>query len=189
MIVLDHLRRSCRMDVDVIPLRIPSDKDHQVSVSGLWWDGTQEDLELERDDEEQKDSVRYICLVRVRMPKEGLCSEGLGLGEAPCTTQSPQGRGQSVACARRFAINSAMKAAFGKFVIIKLRNGKVTVEVDTTQTDLQMYDPLWDSTEVEVNDIDHDPEEEDSDEEFAMLQDIDDEELGALLDITISKDA
>ena len=43
-----------------------------------------------------------------------------------------------------------MKAAFGKFVIIKLRNGKVTVEVDTTQTDLEMYDPLWDSTEVEV---------------------------------------
>ncbi|XP_045117717.1 RAD52 motif-containing protein 1-like isoform X2 [Portunus trituberculatus] len=150
---------------------------------------TSEIVYLERDDEEQKDSVRYICLVRVRMPKEGLCSEGLGLGEAPCTTQSPQGRGQSVACARRFAINSAMKAAFGKFVIIKLRNGKVTVEVDTTQTDLQMYDPLWDSTEVEVNDIDHDPEEEDSDEEFAMLQDIDDEELGALLDITISKDA
>lgn len=43
-----------------------------------------------------------------------------------------------------------MKSAFGKFVIIKLRNGKVTVEVDTTQTDLQMYDPSWDSTEVEV---------------------------------------
>ncbi|KAK8402154.1 hypothetical protein O3P69_001325 [Scylla paramamosain] len=287
----DH-RASCRMDVDVIPLKIPSDKGHQVYVSGLRWDGTQEDLEqelrkmfasygplhrvtarrgglgcgaegdnvwygyvayfsafdaeevlkqsgkmviggsriklkkkyksddfgsqalslhksqellihyfgfncwtseivyLERDnDEERKDSVRYVCLVRVRMPREGLCSEGIGLGEVPCTTQSPQGRGQSVACARRFAFNSAMKAAFGKFVIIKLRNGKVTVEVDTTQTDLQMYDPSWDRTEVEVNDIDHDPEEEDSDEEFALLQDIDDEELGALLDITISKDA
>lgn len=41
----------------------------------------------------------------------------------------------------------------------------------------------------QVNDIDHDPEEEDSDEEFALLQDIDDEELGALLDTTTSKDA
>ncbi|KAK8402155.1 hypothetical protein O3P69_001325 [Scylla paramamosain] len=199
----DH-RASCRMDVDVIPLKIPSDKGHQVYVSGLRWDGTQEDLEqelrkmfasygplhrvtarrgglgcgaegdnvwygyvayfsafdaeevlkqsgkmviggsriklkkkyksddfgsqalslhksqellihyfgfncwtseivyLERDnDEERKDSVRYVCLVRVRMPREGLCSEGIGLGEVPCTTQSPQGRGQSVACARR----------------------------------------------------------------------------------------
>lgn len=290
--ILADPRTSCRMDVDVIPLKIPSDKDHQVHVGGLRWDGTQEDLEeelrrvfasygplhrvtarrdcfscgagrdnvwygyvayfsafdaeevlqqsgkmiiggsriklkkkyksnhhashglslhksqevlmhyfgfncwtseivyLERDNnEERKDLVRYVCLVRVRMPRERLCSEGLGLGEAPFTTQCPQDRGQSVACARRYAFYAAMKSAFGKFVIIKLRNGKVTVEVDTTQTDLQMYDSSWDSTEVEVNDLDHDPEEENSDEEFALLQDIDDEELEALLDITINNDA
>lgn len=43
-----------------------------------------------------------------------------------------------------------MKAAFGKFVIVKLRNGKVTVEVDTTQTDLQIYYRTWDNQLVEV---------------------------------------
>ena len=43
-----------------------------------------------------------------------------------------------------------MKAAFGKLVIIRLRNGKVTVEVDTTQTDLEIYNPAWDTTAVEV---------------------------------------
>lgn len=41
----------------------------------------------------------------------------------------------------------------------------------------------------QVSDIDHDPEEEDSDDDFALLEDIDDEELGAMLDATISKDA
>lgn len=43
-----------------------------------------------------------------------------------------------------------MKAAFGKFIIIRLRNGKVMAEVDTTQTDLQIYNPVWDNTVVEV---------------------------------------
>ena len=41
---------------------------------------------------------------------------------------------------------------------------------------------------IQVIDIDHDPEEEDSDEDFALLEDIDDEELGALLDASMSED-
>ncbi|KAG0725333.1 hypothetical protein GWK47_038817 [Chionoecetes opilio] len=133
--------------------------------------------------------MRYVCLVRVRMPMEGLCSEGLGVSECPCNPQSPHARAESIKCARRFAFNSAMKAAFAKFIIIRLRNGKVMAEVDTTQADLQIYNPAWDNPLVKVIDIDHDPEEEDSDEEFALLEDIDEDELEALLDATLSKDS
>ncbi|KAG0719786.1 hypothetical protein GWK47_049769 [Chionoecetes opilio] len=151
-----------------------------------------------------------VCLVRVRMPMEGLCSEGLGVSECPCNPQSPHARAESIKCARRFAFNSAMKAAFAKFIIIRLRNGKVMAELDTTQADPQIYNPAWDNPLVKVvmalhyfslaiefmisfvhksNDIDHDPEEEDSDEEFALLEDIDEDELEVLLDATLSKDS
>lgn len=44
-----------------------------------------------------------------------------------------------------------MKTAFSKFVIIILGNGKITVEVDTTQEDIYVYDPAWDNPVVKVN--------------------------------------
>ncbi|XP_050688533.1 RAD52 motif-containing protein 1-like isoform X5 [Eriocheir sinensis] len=140
--------------------------------------------------EDLKDAVRYLCLVRIRMPREGLCSEGLGLGEAPLKAKSAAGRGESLSTARRFAFHTAMKAAFSKFIIIKLRNGKVTVEVDTTQTDLQIYQSAWDNPLVEVIDIAHDPEEEDSDDDdiAAIFEDMEDEELDNLLDVTAYDD-
>lgn len=51
----------------------------------------------------------------------------------------------------RFAYQSAMKTAFSKFIIIILGNGKITVEVDTTQEDIYVYDPAWDNPVVKVN--------------------------------------
>ncbi|XP_050688530.1 RAD52 motif-containing protein 1-like isoform X2 [Eriocheir sinensis] len=152
---------------------------------------TSEIVHFERvNKEDLKDAVRYLCLVRIRMPREGLCSEGLGLGEAPLKAKSAAGRGESLSTARRFAFHTAMKAAFSKFIIIKLRNGKVTVEVDTTQTDLQIYQSAWDNPLVEVIDIAHDPEEEDSDDDdiAAIFEDMEDEELDNLLDVTAYDD-
>lgn len=52
----DICLESCFQDVDVIPLKIPSDKDHQVHVGGLRWDGTQEDLEV-------SEQLTYLVLV------------------------------------------------------------------------------------------------------------------------------
>lgn len=43
-----------------------------------------------------------------------------------------------------------MKIAFSKFIIIILGNGKITVEVDTTQEDIYVYDPAWDNPVVKV---------------------------------------
>ncbi|XP_069977174.1 RAD52 motif-containing protein 1 isoform X1 [Penaeus vannamei] len=135
---------------------------------------------MEREPEgESPDHFRYACMVRVKMPKENLCSEGLGVAEVPFSPTAPSSRGIAHMTARRFAYQSAMKTAFSKFVIIILGNGKITVEVDTTQEDIYVYDPAWDNPVVKVNEINYDPEAE---EECEDLDDITEEELNALLD-------
>ncbi|XP_071548292.1 RAD52 motif-containing protein 1-like isoform X5 [Panulirus ornatus] len=138
---------------------------------------------LEREREINKsDTLRYICMVRVRMPREELCSEGVGIGEALFDVASPISKGCSFTCAQRFAFYSAMQAAFSKFNIIRLRNGKITAEVDTTQCDPLVHDPAWDRPLLKVNDINYNPENE---EECEDLEDITEEQLEALLDVTL----
>ncbi|KAK3857915.1 hypothetical protein Pcinc_035864 [Petrolisthes cinctipes] len=143
---------------------------------------TSEVVYLERDvDTERDDVLRFVCLVRVRLPREDLCSEGVGVGEVPSDTNTPVSQGGSFSTARRFAFQTAMKAAFSKFIIIKLSNGKITAEVDTTVCEPLLYDPAWDNPVVQVNEITQDPEYED---DSMGLDDISEEDLNALLDVT-----
>ncbi|KAG7161854.1 putative DNA repair protein RAD52-like [Homarus americanus] len=82
----------------------------------------------------------------------------------------------------RFAFQSAMKAAFSKFIIIRLKNGKITAEVDTTQCDPLIYDPAWDNPVVKVNDVNYDPDDE---EECEDLEDMTEEQLEELLNVPL----
>ncbi|KAK7026703.1 hypothetical protein SK128_019310 [Halocaridina rubra] len=127
---------------------------------------------------EEPDTVQYLCMLRVKMPKEGLSSEGLGISKLPYDSKSPQTRGMTYQCAQKFAYHAAMKSALSKYIIIILGNGKVTVEVDTTQHDPLLYDPAWDNPLIKVRDINFDPEEE---EECADLDDMSEEQLEELL--------
>ncbi|KAK8726870.1 hypothetical protein OTU49_010103 [Cherax quadricarinatus] len=125
---------------------------------------------LEREEEVNVPNVvRYICMVHIKLPKEELCSEGVGTGEVPLNNASPVSRGYAFCCARRFAYHSALKAAFSKFIIIRLKNGKVTIEVDTTQCDPIKYHPAWDESLIKVNNVNYDPEEEEECEEFENI--------------------
>lgn len=140
---------------------------------------TSEVVFMERETESaEPDTIQYLCMVRVKMPKEGLCSEGLGLSKVPCDMKSPTTRGLAFSCAHRFAVHAAMKAAFSKFIIITLGNGKCTVEVDTTRHDPLLYDPAWDNPLIKVNNIVYDPENE---EECEDLEDLTEEQLDEIL--------
>ncbi|XP_042234756.1 RAD52 motif-containing protein 1-like isoform X2 [Homarus americanus] len=138
---------------------------------------------LEREKEvERPDVIRYVCMVSVNLPREDLCSEGVGIGEVPLNEASPISRGYTFCCGRRFAFQSAMKAAFSKFIIIRLKNGKITAEVDTTQCDPLIYDPAWDNPVVKVNDVNYDPDDE---EECEDLEDMTEEQLEELLNVPL----
>ncbi|XP_068241509.1 RAD52 motif-containing protein 1-like [Palaemon carinicauda] len=126
----------------------------------------------------EPNTVQYLCFVRVKMPKEGLCSEGLGLSSVPCNLDSPVSRGSAFSCSQKFAMHAALKSAFSKFIIIVLANGKVTVEVDTTKQDPLIYDPAWDNPVIKVKDIFYDPEDED---ECDDLDDMTEEQLEEIL--------
>ncbi|XP_066976581.1 RAD52 motif-containing protein 1-like isoform X3 [Macrobrachium rosenbergii] len=135
--------------------------------------------QLERELEPaEPNTVQYLCLVRVKMPKEGLCSEGLGLSSVPCNMSSPVSRGSAFSCSQKFAMHAAMKSAFSKYIIIVMSNGKVTVEVDTTKQEPLIYDPAWDKPVVKVKDIFYNPEDE---EECEDLDDMTEEQLEEIL--------
>ncbi|XP_045607390.1 RAD52 motif-containing protein 1 [Procambarus clarkii] len=138
---------------------------------------------MEREKEvEVPDVVRYVCMVHIQIPREELCSEGVGIGEVPFNNASPVSWGYSICCARRFAFQSAMKAAFSKFIIIRLKNGKVTVEVDTTQCDPLKYDSALDKPLIKVNHINYDPDDEENCED---LDNITEEQLEELLNVSL----
>ncbi|XP_066976575.1 RAD52 motif-containing protein 1-like isoform X2 [Macrobrachium rosenbergii] len=140
---------------------------------------TSEVVFLERELEPaEPNTVQYLCLVRVKMPKEGLCSEGLGLSSVPCNMSSPVSRGSAFSCSQKFAMHAAMKSAFSKYIIIVMSNGKVTVEVDTTKQEPLIYDPAWDKPVVKVKDIFYNPEDE---EECEDLDDMTEEQLEEIL--------
>lgn len=138
---------------------------------------------IEKEPEEEGEKiVRFVCLVRVDLPREGIYSEGVGIGESPYNTDTPSSKANAFMLARRFSFYSAQTAAFNKFIIIRLGNGKTQAELDTTQNDPLVYDPAWDNPEVKVNDILYNPEEEDE----SGLDGLSESQLDNLLDASIN---
>ncbi|CAL4113555.1 unnamed protein product, partial [Meganyctiphanes norvegica] len=140
-------------------------------------------LYIEKEPEEDGESmIRFVCLVRVDLPQESVYSEGVGIGEAPYNSDTPNSKASAFMLARRFSFYSSMTAAFGKFIIIRLGNGKTQIEVDTTQNDPLVYDPAWDNPEVKVKDLTFSPDEEDE----SGLDGLSESQLDNLLDVSIN---
>lgn len=96
-------------------------------------------------------------MVRLDLKTDGLHAEGLGAWEEIYCTKDPTSRGKAVCKCKKLAYQRAVENAFSKVIIVVLSNGKVAVEVDTTQPELLLTEKVLDDENVlKINEIDTD---------------------------------
>ncbi|NXL91481.1 RDM1 protein, partial [Alectura lathami] len=82
----------------------------------------------------QKGSVKYLCAVEVTLPNHGVCSRGVGLGEADIENSGdPLEFVTATRRVQKLAVGKALSNAFQKILLVVLENGKVAVEYNHTQ--------------------------------------------------------
>ncbi|XP_062451727.1 RAD52 motif-containing protein 1 isoform X1 [Rhea pennata] len=97
----------------------------------------------------QKRSLKYLCAVEVTMPKHGVCTRGIGLGEADIENgEDPLEFVTTTRRVQKFAVGKALSSAFQKILLVVLDNGKVVVEYNSTQEE-----PTDSLTEEELKEL------------------------------------
>ncbi|NXK48905.1 RDM1 protein, partial [Chauna torquata] len=82
----------------------------------------------------QKRSVKYLCAVEVTLPNHGVCTRGVGLGEADVeNSEDPLDFVTATRRVQKLAAGKALSSAFQKILLVVLENGKVAVEYYHTQ--------------------------------------------------------
>ncbi|NXP29699.1 RDM1 protein, partial [Scytalopus superciliaris] len=98
------------------------------NVSGF--DGENEEL----GESSRKGSVKFLCALEVTLPKHGVRSRGVALGEADVGTgEDPLEFLMATRRAQKLAVGKALSGAFQKILLVVLENGKVAVEYDSSQ--------------------------------------------------------
>ncbi|NXI95523.1 RDM1 protein, partial [Psophia crepitans] len=101
------------------------------NVSGF--DGENEELEKTS----QKRSLKYLCAVEVTLPRHGVRTRGVALGEADVeNSEDPLEFVTASRRAQKLAVGKALSSAFQKILLVVLENGKVAVEYSSTQEEL-----------------------------------------------------
>ncbi|XP_032296789.1 RAD52 motif-containing protein 1 isoform X3 [Coturnix japonica] len=81
----------------------------------------------------KKPSVRYLCAVEVTLPKHGVQSRGVGLGEADLENgEDPLELVTATRRVQKLAAGRALSSAFQKILLVVLESGKVAVEYNPT---------------------------------------------------------
>uniref|UniRef100_A0A8B9TB65 RAD52 motif containing 1 n=1 Tax=Anas platyrhynchos TaxID=8839 RepID=A0A8B9TB65_ANAPL len=82
----------------------------------------------------QKRSVKYLGAVEVTLPNHGVCTRGVGLGEADIeNSEDPVEFVTATRRVQKLAVGKALSSAFQKILLVVLENGKVAVEYNYTQ--------------------------------------------------------
>ncbi|RXG61681.1 RAD52 motif-containing protein 1 [Armadillidium vulgare] len=123
-----------------------------------YWSLRVMDLQSVETNENEKE-VKFICMVKVTT-KDGLISEGIGVGKAPLTINHPGLVITAYRTARKFAVENAKADALSKFVIIELSNGKRLMDVNYQRPDQIPIRTRRDEVCCEVRNLCSDPEED-----------------------------
>ncbi|XP_076101495.1 RAD52 motif-containing protein 1-like [Mytilus galloprovincialis] len=145
----------------------------------LGFNGWSTTIKLLTEDNEEDSSgndlrkVRYVCVTRIDITGHHLNSEGMGAWEETYIVQDPTSKAKAICKSKKLAYQRSLENAFSKVILIVLPNGKVTVEVDTTQADpvILTEKQLDDSNLLKVNELDQLPDEDDAD----LKQEVDDD--------------
>ncbi|XP_062605447.1 RAD52 motif-containing protein 1-like [Saccostrea cucullata] len=101
--------------------------------------------------------VREVAVVRLNLKTDGLHAEGLGAWEELYSIRDPVSRGKAICKCKKLAYQRAVENAFSKVIILVLSNGKIAVEVDTTQPELLLTEKALDDENVlKINEVDAD---------------------------------
>ncbi|CAC5420241.1 RDM1 [Mytilus coruscus] len=119
--------------------------------------------------------VRYVCVTRIDITGHHLNSEGMGAWEETYLVKDPTSKAKAICKSKKLAYQRSLENAFSKVILIVLPNGKVTVEVDTTQPDpvILTEKQLDDSNVLKVNELDELPDEDVEDVKDEVDEDVD----------------
>lgn len=119
--------------------------------------------------------VRCVCVTRIDITGHHLNSEGMGAWEETYLVKDPTSKAKAICKSKKLAYQRSLENAFSKVILIVLPNGKVTVEVDTTQPDpvILTEKQLDDSNVLKVNELDELPDEDVEDVKDEVDEDVD----------------
>nr|XP_006000380.2 PREDICTED: RAD52 motif-containing protein 1-like [Latimeria chalumnae] len=94
-----------------------------------------EDVENEEQAlESPAQSMKYICVLEIRLPKHGICSRGVGTAEDQLESkEDPLEYVTKLGKVQKFAAQKAVSDAFQKILFVILDNGKLAVEYRSPQ--------------------------------------------------------
>ena len=105
-----------------------------------------------------------LCINLPYVQNGNLSVEGVGIGVSDWNVKFPEGKGKARAFASKQSRTAALQNAFSKIILIVLNDGeKVTAEIDLQKTDPFVYNPLWDTPSIVVNEVCYEDELNDSD--------------------------
>ncbi|XP_030397464.1 RAD52 motif-containing protein 1 isoform X1 [Gopherus evgoodei] len=103
----------------------------------------------------ERQCLKYLCVVEVTLPHHGICTRGLGIGEAYVEKgRDPLEFVMKTGNVQKLAAERALSGAFQKILLIVLENGKVAVEYNSAQE--EPIDSLTDEELrglIQVNDL------------------------------------
>ncbi|XP_050791050.1 LOW QUALITY PROTEIN: RAD52 motif-containing protein 1 [Gopherus flavomarginatus] len=103
----------------------------------------------------ERQCLKYLCVVEVTLPHHGICTRGLGIGEAYVENgRDPLEFVMKTGNVQKLAAERALSDAFQKILLIVLENGKVAVEYNSAQE--EPIDSLTDEELkglIQVNDL------------------------------------
>ncbi|XP_048416264.1 RAD52 motif-containing protein 1 isoform X1 [Stegostoma tigrinum] len=119
-----------------------------ISNSGGCEENTQELGQLERK------SMKYICVMEVKLRNYGMCSKGIGISEEfDQDITDPLNFALKVGRAQKAATQKALSDAFQKFFIVFLGNGKLSLQWSSEHDETDCFTEEELQTQLQVNDI------------------------------------
>ena len=120
---------------------------------------------------------KYASAIRIHLPyvqNGNLNVEGVGIGVSDWNAKCPEGKGKARSFASKQSRTAALQNAFSKLILVVLNDGqKVTAEIDLQAIDPFVYNPIWDTPSIVVNEVCYEEEDELNDSDFNNMSQLD----------------